>query len=107
MSTLTLRLNKKEIIGITTEPHDIVDGETISISGINTSQFTEFNGLRKVSVVSRRVGLTTYLNNVTNTGVSTHIFVTDTRGFSPSDTIGIGTEKFIITGIDTSFLDYL
>ena len=99
----TLRLNKKEIIGVTTEPHDIIDGETISISGINTAQFTEFNGLRKVSVVSRRVGLTTYLNNVTNTGVSTHIFVTDTRGFNPSDTIGIGTEKFVITGIDTSF----
>ena len=100
----TLRLNKREITGVTTEPHDILDGETISISGINTSQFTEFNGLRKVSVVSRSVGLTTYLNNVTNTGVSTHIFVTDTRGFSPSDTIGIGTEKFIVTGIDLSLI---
>ena len=99
----TLRLNKKEIIGVTTEPHDILDGETISISGINTSQFTEFNGSRKVSVENRSVGLTTYLDNVTNTGVSTSIFVTDTTGFAPSDTIGIGTEKFIITGVDEQF----
>ena len=106
VSTFTntsLRLNKKVITGVTTEPHDIIDGETISISGVNTSQFTEFNGLRKVNVVNRTVGLTTFLDNVTNTGVSTHIFVTDTRGFIPSDTIGIGTEKFIVTGIDTSF----
>ena len=98
-----VRLNKKEIIGVTTEPHNILNGETISISGINTSQFTEFNGLRKVSVVNRSVGLTTFLNNVTITGVSTHIFVTDTRGFTPSDNIGIGTEKFVVTGIDTNF----
>ena len=99
----SLRLSKKEITGVTTEPHDILNGETISISGINTSEFTEFNGLRKVSVVSRSVGLSTYLDNVTTTGVSTHIFVTDTRGFYPSDTLGIGTEKFVVTGIDTSF----
>ena len=99
----SLRLSKKEITGVTTEPHDILNGETISISGINTSEFTEFNGLRKVSVVSRSVGLATYLDNVTTTGVSTHIFVTDTRGFYPSDTLGIGTEKFVVTGIDTSF----
>ena len=99
----SLRLSNREITGVTTEPHDIVNGEIISISGIDTSQFTEFNGLRKVSVVSRSVGLATYLDNVTNTGVSTHIFVTDTRGFYPSDTLGIGTEKFVVTGIDTNF----
>ena len=99
----TLRLNKKEIIGVTTEPHDILDGETIHISGINTAQFTEFNGTRKVSVESRSVGLATYLDDVTATGVSTSIFVTDVRGFAPSDTIGIGTEKFIVTGVDERF----
>mgnify|MGYP006256307205 CR=1 FL=1 len=40
---------------------------------------------------------------MTVTGVSTHIFVTDTRGFEPSDHIGIGTEVMVVTGIDTNF----
>ena len=99
----TLRLDKKTIVGVTTVPHDIADGETIVLSGIDTSQFTEFNGPQKVQVIKRSVGLTTFVDTVTNTGFSTHISVTDTRGFSPSDTIGIGTENMTVTGIDTTF----
>ena len=39
-------------------------------------------GSQKVQVISRKVGLSTFVDTVTNTGVSTHIFVTDTRGFT-------------------------
>ena len=102
-SNTTLRLDKKTIVGVTTVPHDIADGETIVLSGIDTSQFTEFNGPQKVQVINRSVGLTTFVDTVTITGFSTHIFVTDTRGFSPSDIIGIGTENMTVTGIDTTF----
>ena len=99
----TLRLDKRNIVGVTTVPHGIADGETVILSGIDTSQFTEFNGAQKVQVISRKVGLSTFVDTVTNTGVSTHIFVTDTRGFTPSDHIGVGTETMIVTGIDTNF----
>ena len=99
----SLRLEKRNIIGITSIPHGIADGETVILSGIDTSQFTEFNGSQKVQIINRSVGLATFVDNVTNTGVSTHLFVTDTRGFSPSDVIGVGTESMIVTGIDTSF----
>ena len=99
----SLRLEKKQVIGVTSIPHGIADGETIILSGISTSQFTEFNGPQKVQVINRSVGLTTFVDNVTNTGVTTHIFVTDTRGFSPADIVGIGTENMTVIGIDTSF----
>ena len=98
-----LRLDNRNIIGVTTVPHGIADGETVIVSGIDTSQFTEFNGSQKVQVISRKVGLATFVDTVTVTGVSTHIFVTDTRGFIPSDHIGVGTETMVITGIDTNF----
>ena len=98
-----LRKTKNEIIGVTTIPHEIATGETVVFSGIDTSQFTEFNGPRKVTVIGRTVGLATFLDNVTNTGVSTHIYVTDTRGFEPSDHIGIGTETFLVTNVDEQF----
>ena len=98
-----LRLDKRNIIGVTTVPHGIADGETVIVSGIDTSQFTEFNGSQKVQVIGRKVGLATFVDTVTVTGVSTHIFVTDTRGFIPSDHIGVGTETMVITGIDTNF----
>ena len=49
------------------------------------------------------VGLSQFLDNVTNTGVTTSIFVTDVEGFSPGDIIGIGTESLIVTGIDSQF----
>ena len=106
VSTFTdtaLRLEKRNIIGVTTVPHDIADGETVILSGIDTSQFTEFNGSQKVQIINRKVGLSTFVDTVTVTGVSTHIFVTDTRGFEPSDHIGIGTEVMVVTGIDTNF----
>ena len=98
-----LRKEKNIIVGITTIPHEIASGETIVLSGIDTSQFTEFNGPKKVTVIGRTVGLATFLDNVTNTGVSTHIYVTDTRGFEPTDHIGIGTETFVVTNIDEQF----
>ena len=98
-----LRKDKGLIVGVTTIPHEISSGETVVLSGIDTSQFTEFNGPQKVTVLTRTVGLATFLDNVTNTGVSTHIYVTDTRGFKPSDHIGIGTETFLVTNIDEQF----
>ena len=94
---------KSLIVGVTTIPHEIASGETIVLSGIDTSQFTEFNGPQKVTVIGRTVGLATFLDNVTNTGVTTHILVTDTRGFSPSDHIGIGTETLLVTNVDEQF----
>ena len=94
---------RNTITGITSVPHEITDGETVILSGISTADFTEFNGPRKVNVISRKTGLARELGNVTVSGVSTNIYVTDVAGFEVNDTIGIGTETFTITGIDEQF----
>ena len=94
---------KETITGITTIPHEVKTGETLILSGISTSDFTEFNGAQKVTVITRTVGLATYLDNVGTTGVSTAIFVTDVRGFAPNAIIGIGTETMTVTAVDSQF----
>ena len=94
---------KNTITGITSIPHGVADQETLILSGISTSSFAEFNGPKKVNVKQRSVGLSQYLDNVTATGVNTSIFVTDVTGFETNDIIGIGTESFTITAIDSQF----
>ncbi len=96
-------LGKDGLLGITTVPHGISDGETVVLSGVTTSQFTDFNGPQKVQVITRSVGLSTFVPAVNVTGVSTHLYVTDTRGFQPNDVIGIGTEEFTVTNVDSQF----
>jgi len=106
VSTFTnteLAKDKNKITGITSVPHGVADGETLILSGISTSDFTEFNGPRKVSVINRRVGLSQFLNTKAITGVSTSIFVTDVEGFSSGDIIGIGTESLTVTNVDSQF----
>ncbi len=95
-----LLLVGNKIVGITTVPHEIANGETIHLSGISTSQFTPFNGLQKVEVISRSVGLSIELANVGTTGVCTYISVTDTFGFEQDDIIGIGSETMQVLDID-------
>ena len=98
-----LAKDKNKITGITSVPHGVADGETLILSGISTSDFTEFNGPRKVSVINRSVGLSQFIDTKAITGVSTSIFVTDVEGFSSGDIIGIGTESLIITAVDSQF----
>ena len=98
-----LQLINNRIVAITTVPHGIENGETIFLSGISTSQFTDFDGPQKVSVFSRVVGLTTFIPDVGATGITTHILVTDTRGFNSGDIIGIGTETMTVIDVDPKY----
>ena len=95
--------DKNSIVGITSVPHEITDGETVVLSGISTSSFAEFNGPKKISVFNKTSGLAVELGDLSATGPSTSIFVTDVSGFEVNDTIGIGTESFTITAIDEQF----
>ena len=98
-----LMLENNKIVAISTIPHEIANGEVVYLSGISTSQFTPFNGQQKVEVLTRAVGLSTNLANVSSTGITTYIDVTDTRGFNVSDVIGIGTETMTVLEVDTKF----
>lgn len=98
-----LQLINNRVIGVTTVPHELVDQETVFISGVSTSQFRDFEGPQKVSIINRTVGLTTFIPDVGATGITTYIQVTDVRGFAPGDLIGIGTETMTVLNVDSKF----
>ena len=98
-----LRINGRSVIGITSIPHDFQDNETIHISGITTAKFAPFFGEQKITVPSRRCGISEFVPNIGVTGISTFIYVTNTEGFRTGDHIGVGTETMVITEVDKRF----
>jgi len=98
-----LRINGRSVIGITSIPHDFEDNEIIHISGITTAKFAPFFGEQKITVPSRRCGISEFVPNIGVTGISTFIYVTNTEGFKTGDHIGVGTETMVITEVDKKF----
>jgi len=103
VTNIQIQIVNNRIIGISTDPHNFVNGETIIVSGVSTSKLSSIEGSYRVSVISRSVGLSQYLPSASVTGISTFINVSDTRGFFVNDVIGIGTEVLRVTSIDEQF----
>jgi len=84
----------------TTDPHEILNTEVVSISGISTSSAKVLEGNRSVGVRSKKTKLTSDIT-VNATGVTTTIYVNDISGFEVNDVIGIGTEICRVIRIDS------
>ena len=81
-----------------TDPHEILNNETINISGISTTSAKSVEGDRVVSIRNKTTKLTADM--ISATGVTTTIYVNDISGFRVEDMIGIGTEICRIIRID-------
>jgi len=90
-NTVTARLS---------DPHNILNGEIINISGISTITSELIEGDRPVFVKQKKTKLTTSMT-VSQSGVTTTIYVNDISGFKVDDMIGIGTEECRIIRIDS------
>ena len=82
------------------DPHNILNGEIINISGISTITSELIEGDRPVFVKQKKTKLTTSMT-VSQSGVTTTIYVNDISGFKVDDMIGIGTEECRIIRIDS------
>jgi len=91
--------SSNNIVGITSSIHNFTDGDKIIISGISTITLSQLEGTKTIFVNQNTTGLTTDIQNVSATGISTFIEVKDIFGFQVNDSIGIGSESMIITGI--------
>lgn len=103
VTNIAVQLINNRVIGVSTDPHNFVDGETVIISGVSTSNLSFIEGTHRISVINRKVGLSNYLPSSSSTGISTFIRVSDVRGFFVNDVIGIGTEVMRVTSIDEQF----
>ena len=88
-----------KIVGIASTVHNLVSNDKIIISGISAFSLSQLEGTKTIFVNQKVVGLTSSLQNIGVTGVSTNINVTDISGFEVNDSIEIGTEILIITNI--------
>lgn len=94
-----LRIRSRDIKVLTSSPHGIIDGQSITISGVSTITSSNIEGTRVVSVLEKEVELLDDIAEVGVTGVSTFITVKDTSGFKANNFIGIGTEVLLITRV--------
>jgi hypothetical protein len=91
------------VYGRTQEPHGLLNGETIITSGVSTAILSDIEGAYTVSVANRKVALSEYLDQISATGITTFIPVTDVGGFEVNDIIGIGTELLRVTFVDNEY----
>ncbi len=92
-------LFKNDVVVVqTTEPHELSNGEVITITGVSTITASELEGNWKVSVENKTVQLSENIT-VAASGVTTFIGVKDINGFNVNDVIGIGTEILRIVDI--------
>jgi hypothetical protein len=92
-------IKSTKVIGICNSPHELVNNESIVISGISTITASLLEGAKKIQVTEKTIELLSNIDLVSNTGVSTFISVKDVSGFRDNDFIGIGTEKLLITKV--------
>jgi len=83
----------------TSSPHELNDGEFVSISGISTLSSSKLGGIRKVNVKNNITKTSKSIDLLSNTGLSTYISVNSVNGFSVNDFISIENEKLQILDI--------
>ena len=102
-SDVDFTIERNRVIAYTNDPHGLINGEVIVVSGISTTNLSVIEGSHNVNIFTKSVGLTTYLANSATTGISTFIPVTDTSGFFVNDIIGIGTELMRVTSVEPAY----
>ena len=90
----------KNVIGIAQTPHGLVTGERIQISAISDANFSFINGIKKIIVPQKTVGLSSDVDQQVLTGNVTDIIVNDVNGFEIDDFIDLGGERLKILQID-------
>ena len=92
----------KTVIGIAQTPHGLLTGERIEVSAISNSTYaSSFNGIKRIAVPQKTVGLSSDIDQQPVTGNVTTIGVNEITGFFVDDFIAIGDETLKILRIDS------
>jgi len=87
------------VTGLTTVPHDIIDNQTVVISGISSDSFKKLEGSFKVGVSSVVSTLITGIGLTSVTGITTTVILsepTTTENIRANDSLTIGSEKLLV-----------
>jgi hypothetical protein len=106
---ITFSYSENVVTGFTTNPHGLIDGETVIISGISSSSFKFFEGSYEVGVSSVSTSLLVGIGTTVSTGIVTSIVLTESASsgrIRTDDLLTIGTEQLLVLNVLKSTNSY-
>ena len=91
------------VIGLSTQPHDLVVGDVITVSGLSTDSLRQLDGRHQIGFNTSFLLLNTGIGTTASTGIVTSLSVTGNLtpdAIAPNDIIGINTERMTVLNID-------
>jgi len=92
------------VIGFSSQPHGLVVGDVITVSGLSTDSLKRLDGRHVIGFNTSFLTLNTGIGLTGSTGIVTSILVSgnlNPSNVAPNDIIGISTERMLVLNIDT------
>jgi hypothetical protein len=96
-----------DVTGYTNSPHNLLDGDIVSITGVTTNSLENLNGQHRISISQPVYSLSTGIGTTGQTGIVTSISVngpdiTNLNNIAPNDIISFGSEQMLVLNIDAA-----
>ena len=91
------------VIGLSSQPHDLRIGDVINVSGLSTDTFRKLDGRHRIGFSTAQFTLNVGLGTTGVTGIVTSIDVAGSfspRNISANDVLGISTERMLVLNVD-------
>ena len=92
-----------QVTGLSSQPHDLVVGDIVTISGLSTDTLRRLDGRHQIGFNTSFLQLNTGIGTTGTTGIVTTISVTgdlSPNGVIANDVLGIGTERMLVLNVD-------
>ena len=91
------------VTGLSSQPHGLVVGDVITVSGLSTDSLRKLDGRHSIGFNTSFLLLNTGIGTTAATGIVTSISVTGNLtpdAIAPNDIIGINTERMTVLNVD-------
>ena len=91
------------VIGLSSQPHGLLVGDVINISGLSTDTLRRLDGQHRIGFSTSRYLLNVGLGTTGVTGIVTSIDISgdlSARNINANDVLGISTERMLVLNVD-------
>ncbi len=92
-----------QVTGLSSQPHDLVVGDVVTISGLSTDSLRRLDGRHQIGFNTSFLILNAGIGTTGSTGMITNLSVTgdlSRNAIAPNDVLGINTERFLVLNVD-------
>ena len=103
----TYNSSTSNVIGHSPSPHNLLEGDLITVSGITTDSLNPLNGQHRITIFEPVYSLSTGIGTTGQTGIVTSISVvgpdiTNLENIAPNDILSFGSEQFLVLNVDAA-----